>query len=162
MRARALLGLTSAGLLCVSAARAEDPAVVKDGSKVTLEYTLALDDGQKMAEADEIELVQGRHDVLPAFERELTGMKVNDTKKFTLSVEDAYGPVKPELMKEVPAAQIPEEGRKVGAHLVAQDQAGNQKMVRIAELKGDTVVLDLNHPLAGQRLHFDLKVLKIE
>jgi FKBP-type peptidyl-prolyl cis-trans isomerase 2 len=160
MRAAALAFLV-AGLF-PPAARAEDAPVVKEGSKVTLEYSITLDDGQKAAERDEIDLVQGQHDILPALERELEGMKVDDSKQVKLSVEDGYGPVRQDLLKEVPAEEIPAEGRTVGMQLLAKDKAGNERYVRVAEVRGDKVVLDLNHPLAGKALTFDLKVLKIE
>jgi FKBP-type peptidyl-prolyl cis-trans isomerase 2 len=162
MRAHTALSLAAALLLFAPPVRAEDAPVVKDGSKVLLQYTLALESGEKIADDDDIELVQGKHDVLPALERELAGMKVDESKRVTLSVEDSYGPVRKDLFKEIPVAHIPEDARKVGTTLMADDGKGGQKLVRVAELKGDKVVLDLNHPLAGQRLIFDLKVLKIE
>jgi FKBP-type peptidyl-prolyl cis-trans isomerase 2 len=162
MHALVSILLAVVGVLCAFAARAEDAPVVKDGSKVMLQYSLTLENGEKIEEDDEIDLVQGKHDVLPALERELAGMKVDDAKRVTLSVEDGYGPVRQDLLKEIPAAHIPAEARKAGAMLMADDGKGTQRLVRVAELKGDKVVLDLNHPLAGQRLIFDLKVLKIE
>jgi FKBP-type peptidyl-prolyl cis-trans isomerase 2 len=70
--------------------------------------------------------------------------------------------VRKELFKTVDAAQIPEEARKVGAMLTAQTQNGQQRPVRVSEVNGDKIVLDLNHPLAGKKLHFAVKVLSVE
>ena len=62
----------------------------------------------------------------------------------------------------VDATQISEDARKVGTMLMAQGQGGQQHPVRVAEVKGDTIELDHNHPLAGKKLHFAIKVLSIE
>jgi FKBP-type peptidyl-prolyl cis-trans isomerase SlyD len=166
MRAIALPLAAAAALLLVAAPlRAEDkPAVIVEGSKVSLEYTLKLDDGRTVDSnvgGEPLDFEQGKHQILPALEKQLLGLGVNDTKQVTLSAEDGYGVVDPDLVREVPASQIPAEGQKPGAQLIAQDQEGKQRMVKVVDVKGDTIVLDLNHPLAGQRLHFDVKVLGI-
>ena len=57
---------------------------------------------------------------------------------------------------------IPEQARVVGARLVGRDQAGNETMVRVHEVHTDRIVLDHNHPLAGENLHFDVKVISVE
>lgn len=166
MRALALpLAAAAALLLAAAPLHAEEkPAVIVEGSKVSLEYTLTLDDGRTVDSnvgGEPLEFEQGKHQILPALEKQLLGLKVDDTRKITLSAEDGYGAVDPGLVREVPASQIPAEGQKPGAQLIAQDQEGTRRIVKVVEVKGDKVVLDLNHPLAGQRLHFDLKVLAV-
>ena len=139
--------------------------VVENGSKVSLEYTLTLEGGQ-VAESNvgkaPLTYEQGGGKMLPAFEAQLAGLAPGAAKEFDLSPEQGYGPERKELYQTVDAAQIPEEARKVGTVLVARAQSGEQRPVRVHEVKGDKIVLDLNHPLAGKRLHFAIKVLSIE
>ncbi len=68
----------------------------------------------------------------------------------------------PAKFETVEITAIPEVARKAGAQLVAQDPDGNQLPVRVHQVKDDKIVLDLNHPLAGQNLNFEIRVLSIE
>lgn len=139
--------------------------VIADGSKVSIEYTLTLDGGE-VADTnvgrDPLTYEQGAGQLLPALEAELAGLGVGDAKKVDLSAEQGYGPVRDELYHTVPASEIPEESRNVGAVLIAQAAEGQQRPVRVHEVKGEQIVIDLNHPLAGKSLHFAIKVLAID
>src|SRR5262249_50094703 len=105
---------------------------------------------------------QGAGKMLPAFEAQLNGLKSGATKEFDLTPEQAYGPVRKELYQTVDATQIPAEARKVGTRLMAHAENGQQRPVRVAEINGDKIVLDMNHPLAGKKLHFAVKVVSVE
>ena len=146
-------------------AKKDEAAVVKDGSTVSIEYTLTLDGGE-VADTnvgrDPLTYEQGAGQLLPALEAEIEGLGIGATKEVELSAEQGYGPVRDELYDTVEAGQIPEEARTVGAVLVAQAANGQQRQVRVHEVKGDEIVLDLNHPLAGKDLHFAIKVLSID
>jgi FKBP-type peptidyl-prolyl cis-trans isomerase SlyD len=163
-----LLVLAATLLLPLSAARAAEdakPKAIEAGSTVSIEYTLALDDGSTVdtnVGGEPLVYQQGSEQILPALEKALAGMHVNDTKNVTLSAAEGYGPVVPDLVEEVDAEKIPEEARKPGAQLVSEDQAGHRAIVRVREVKGDKIVLDLNHPLAGQTLHFKIRILDIQ
>lgn len=149
----------------VSRADEEKPKVIENGSKVTLEYTLSLDDGTKADSnvgGEPLTYQQGSNQILPGFEAEVAGMKVDETKQFTLTPSEGYGEVDPGLRQEVEAELVPEEGRHVGAQLVSEDPSGNRRVIRVHEVKGDQLVLDMNHPLAGENLHFDVKILAID
>jgi FKBP-type peptidyl-prolyl cis-trans isomerase 2 len=100
----------------------------------------------------------GAQQILPALELALAGLKAGDTKAVTLTPEDGYGVVRPELETE----KIPEDGRHAGAMLMSKGPNGRPVMVRVKEVNGDKVVLDLNHPLAGHTLRFDVKILGVE
>ena len=89
-------------------------------------------------------------------------MEVNETREFVLSPDEGYGRLDPELRQEVRADLVPEEARREGAQLVSEDSSGHRRRVRVDEVRQDTVVLDLNHPLAGQSLHFQVRVVGIE
>jgi FKBP-type peptidyl-prolyl cis-trans isomerase SlyD len=166
-------------LLAVASARAEDAApaaegegaakppasdTVQEGSTVSIEYTLTVEGGETESNVGQEPLTyrQGGGQMLPALEKELKGLKPGATKKVDLTAEEGYGPVRPELFQTVEPSQIPEEARQVGMVLMAQDTNGQQRPVRVHEVKDDAIVLDLNHPLAGKALHFEIKVLSIE
>ena len=139
--------------------------VVEKGSKVAVEYTLSLPGGEVVesnAGKGPLTYEHGTGKMLPAFEAQMNGLSAGATKEFDLSPEQGYGPVRKDLYQTVDAAQVPEDGRKVGTMLVAQGEGGKQRSVRVSEVKGDKIVLDLNHPLAGKKLHFAVKVLAIE
>jgi FKBP-type peptidyl-prolyl cis-trans isomerase 2 len=136
--------------------------MIESGKTVALTYTLKLEDGsvvQSNKDAEPLKYVQGENQILPALERELEGMEVDDEKTVELEADDAYGDVDPDAFKEVPREQIPETARRVGAQLSAEGYKG---AIRVAEIKDDTVVLDFNHPLAGKNLRFDVRVVAIE
>ena len=150
-------------------AKAPAPAahtVVEKGSKVSVEYTLSLAEDGKVVESNSgkapFTYEQGAGKMLPAFEAQLNGLKPGAAKEFDLTPEQAYGPVRKELYQTVDATQIPEEARKEGTMLMAQAQGGQQRPVRVHEVKGDKIVLDMNHPLAGKKLHFAVKVVSVE
>lgn len=143
----------------------EGAATVGEGRTVSIEYTLTLEDGteaQSNVGGEPLTFEPGKEQILPALEKELEGMEVNDTVTVTLPPEKGYGERDPEALQSVKASQIPEEAQKEGAVLVMQTAQGQQRPVRVHAVKADEVVLDLNHPLAGKTLTFDVKVVDIE
>ena len=139
--------------------------VIKSGSVVSVEYTVSGEDGKVIDSnkgKEPLKYTQGMHQMIPGFEKEMVGMKVGGEKHFKIKPEDGYGPVNPNAVQEVPKEKIPAEGLKVGTTLTAKNAQGQMMQVRVREIKEKTVVLDLNHPLAGRTLVFDVKVLKIE
>ncbi len=162
--------VTAAVLLAPwSGARAETaksaPTQVASGKKVSIEYTLVLDDGTRADSnvgGEPLVYEQGASQILPALETALLGLAVDDSKKVTISPKDGYGDVDPAAVREVPLEEIPEAARKVDAVLMGVSANGNQMPVRVQKVGEKTATLDLNHPLAGRTLTFDVKVLKIE
>ena len=143
----------------------KERAMVEDGKQIGIEYTLTLDDGTQVDSnvgGQPMLYEQGSHQILPALEQALAGLRVGDTKKVDLTAEQGYGPVHPEGIQEVDASLIPEDARVAGAMLVADDGAGNRRQVRVKEVKGDKVVMDLNHPLAGKALHFAVRIVTVK
>ena len=136
--------------------------MIQAGKTVGFAYTLRLGDGSivQSNEGDQpLTYVHGENQILPALERELEGLEVDDRKEVTLQANDAYGDVRADAFREVPAEQIPPDARRVGAQLSAE---GYEGPIRVSEVKDDVVVLDFNHPLAGQSLQFDIRVVSIE
>lgn len=138
--------------------------MIQNGKKVSLEYTVCLVDGTQIDSnvgEDPLVFVLGQHQVFPALEQELLGLKVGDTKQIVLKAEQAYGPVVTEAFREVDLETVPNQYRFAGAVLGVQDPSGGVYPIRVHEVKSDKVVLDFNHPLAGQALHFDVKVIEV-
>ncbi|MPZ78260.1 MAG: peptidylprolyl isomerase [Deltaproteobacteria bacterium] len=147
-----------------SAGKAKDE-VVKDGSVVSLQYSLSGEDG-KLIESnkgkDPLQYTHGTQQIVPGLEKELAGMKVGGEKRVKVKPEDAYGPINSKAFQELPKEQIPPNGLKVGTILTAKGPQGQTIPVRVHEIKEKTVVVDLNHPMAGKTLLFDVKILDIQ
>jgi FKBP-type peptidyl-prolyl cis-trans isomerase SlyD len=148
-----------------AAEKNKDTNIIKDGSVVSFEYTLSGEDG-KTIESNKgkapLKYTQGSHQIVPGLEKELAGMKAGEEKRVKVTPEEGYGPVDPKGFQEFPKDKIPSEGLKVGAVLMANGPRGQQVPVRVHEIKENTVVLDLNHPMAGKTLLFDIKVLDVQ
>ncbi len=140
------------------------PAIEK-GSTVQLEYTVK-DDAGTVLDSNKghspLTYTQGERQIVPGLEKQLVGLHPGEEKKVVLKPEEAYGPVDPNAQTEVPKSLLPPESLTVGAHLLARNASGEQRPVTVKEIKDDTVVLDLNHPLAGKTLVFEVKVLGVE
>ena len=138
---------------------------VADGKQVSLEYTLTLEDKTKVDSnvgKQPLTFTQGAHEIIPGLEKQIAGLKVGDTKRIEVSPADGYGEIQPDRKQEVEKAKLPTEAHKVGAMLEGRSPEGQSMFARVAEVKDKTVVLDLNHPLAGKKLIFDIKVLNVE
>jgi len=143
----------------------EDAPVIQDGSTVSIEYTLTLEDGTTAdtnVGGQPLVFVQGQQEILPALEVKLFGMKADETRDVVLTAEEGYGPVHEEGFQTVPLEIIPEEARNVGARLVGQGPQGEPLHAVVTEINEDSAVVNLNHPLAGESLHFKIKVLSIQ
>jgi FKBP-type peptidyl-prolyl cis-trans isomerase SlyD len=161
--AAALIIVVSTGAF--AAEKSKDNSVVKDGTVVSLQYTLSGEDGKTIESnkgKEPLKYTQGSHQIVPGLEKGLAGMKMGEEKRVKVTPEEGYGPVDPKGFQEFPKEKIPSEGLKVGSVLMAKGPQGQQVPVRVHEIKEKTVVLDLNHPMAGKTLVFDVKVLDIQ
>jgi FKBP-type peptidyl-prolyl cis-trans isomerase 2 len=159
--------------LCLAGltAHAEEPAeketktVVEAGSTVGIEYTLTLDDGTKVDSnvgGEALRFQQGSGQIIPGLDKELIGMKVGEAKQVKVAPDDGYGQVNPDAYAEVPLSELPEDARQPGMVLMARDDQGRTQRLRVHKVEGDKATLDFNHPLAGQTLTFDVKVLDVQ
>jgi len=161
----ALAALTlSASAFAADAEKAKNDRVVKDGMMVSIEYTLKGSDGKVIESSkgrDPLKYIHGQKMMIPGLEKELTGMKVGGEKNVRVKPEDGYGKIDPRAFQEVPKEKIPANGLKVGAILTAQTPNGPVPM-RVHEIKENTVVMDMNHPMAGKTLDFNVKVVDVQ
>lgn len=175
LRRRLGLGLAAASLIFLHApdSRPEEGSetgqqehtTIAPGRSVAIEYTLTLEDGTQVDSnvgEKPLRYEQGAQQIIPGLENALLGLAAGDQKKVVVAPEEGYGPVDPEAFQEVALSDLPEDGREAGALLVAQDPAGRMRQIRVHEVKGETAVLDYNHPLAGKKLIFEIKVLEVE
>ncbi|WP_257666439.1 FKBP-type peptidyl-prolyl cis-trans isomerase [Parapedobacter tibetensis] len=137
-------------------------------SVVTLTYKLhTVEDGTKtfVEEAGKdnpLDFMFGAGMMLPKFEENIAGLTSGDTTDFELSAEDAYGEVNEQAVTSLPVDMFKESGiPAVGQILPLQDNQGNQFRGQVTDVSPEEVVVDLNHPMAGQNLHFDIEVLAV-
>ncbi len=137
---------------------------VTSNSTVSVHYTGRLEDGtvfdSSLVEGREpLTATLGQGNLISGFENGLVDMIVGEKKTIEIEPENAYGQINPQMVNEVAKAQVP-EGVSVGDMLQAMSPAGPIN-VKVLDIKEDVVVLDANHPLAGQKLIFYLEVISI-
>jgi len=136
--------------------------VIEKGSKVSIEYTLYLEDGtveDTNVGGEPLVYEQGAGNILPALEYILQKLGPGDTRKVTLSPKEAYGRRHPQKMQYVPKDRFPEDALEPGTMVQARGSDGNPVSFMVAEVQDDSVLIDLNHPLADKTLTFDVKIL---
>jgi FKBP-type peptidyl-prolyl cis-trans isomerase 2 len=137
---------------------------IQSGAAVTLEYTLTDEAGAVIGSnrgRTPLRYTHGENEIPPGLERALAGLRAGDHKSVTLPPEEGFGAVDPKATAEVPKTSLPSEALVVGTPLIAQGPDGGERPVRVKEIREESVVLDLNHPLAGRTLHFDIHVLEV-
>jgi FKBP-type peptidyl-prolyl cis-trans isomerase 2 len=139
--------------------------MAKSGDTVRVHYTGTLDDGtvfDSSSGRDPLEFVLGSGMVIPGFDNAITGMFVSSKKKIKIECAEAYGDRDPQRMVMVPKDQLPPDSNfQVGDAVGLQDPQGHQMMAMVADKNDEGVVLDMNHPLAGQDLTFELELIEI-
>jgi FKBP-type peptidyl-prolyl cis-trans isomerase 2 len=138
---------------------------IEDGKKVKFHYTLTVDDQvvQSSEGQQPLAYTHGSGEIIPGLASELEGMNEGEEKSVLVSAEKAYGKVNPEAFKEVPRSSlpdglVPEKDMMLQAH----SQEGQEILVRVSDVKENSIIVDLNHPLAGKDLQFDVKVVSVE
>ncbi len=157
--------LMGAVLVFAAEAKKKEVKTVADGKKISIEYTLKLEDGTKVDSnvgGKPFTFIQGKHQIIPGLEKAIAGMKIGETKDIVVPPEEGYGPVRKEAFREVEKQRLPADALKVGTMLQGRDPSGGVIYARVAEVKEKTVVLDFNHPLAGKKLYFSVKILDIQ
>lgn len=132
--------------------------IAKD-TVVTLQYKVAEPTG-KLIEASRDPMVYlhgGYENTLPKIEEALEGRERGDEVTLNLQPEDAFGARDPALERTIPKSEFP-PGVKVGGQLEGRTDDGRPHVFHVVKIKGDKVLLDGNHPLAGRALRFQLKV----
>lgn len=157
-----LLILTSALLSCCAHTE-EREAVVSTFRTVGFSYTLTRsNDGTLIdsnVDGDAFVYIHGGGQILPGLERALKGMRIGQRKAIRLEASEAYGPFDPDAFEEVPIEMVPENARTPGAEFTTSRL---NRSTRVHEVRDKTIVLDFNHPLAGQALTYSVRIISIE
>jgi FKBP-type peptidyl-prolyl cis-trans isomerase 2 len=136
----------------------------KQGDTVRVHYTGTLEDGQEFDSSrglDPLTFTIGAGAVIPGFDDAVTGMAVGDEKRVTIPAADAYGPRRDELTVRIPRTELPPDLELEEGTQLRMEQDDQSLVVTVRELDDETVTLDANHPLAGESLTFDLRLVEI-
>jgi FKBP-type peptidyl-prolyl cis-trans isomerase SlyD len=132
---------------------------------VTLHYRLTLDDGSLVEESsadDPLSYLHGYDNIIPGLEEALDGMSIGEKKLVVVEPDDAYGEYDPDEVVEVDRADLPPDLQpEIGMMLAVPDEDGDHDVAQVTEVEADYITLDFNHPLAGQRLHFDVTIAEL-
>ncbi|MDX1691068.1 MAG: peptidylprolyl isomerase [Acidimicrobiia bacterium] len=130
------------------------------GDTVEVHYTGTLDNGSLFDTSEgrgPLEFTVGSGELISGFDRAVVGMEVGDTRTVRIEPEDAYGAYSEDAVLEVDVEALP-DGADVGDRLRASDGS----VVAVAAIGDDTATLDLNHPLAGQPLNFEITLVSVD
>ncbi len=139
--------------------------VVAKGSKVSVEYTGSFDDGTVFDTSEgkaPITFVTGNSEVIKGFDEAVVGMKKGEVKKITITPQEGYGDRDEKLRQQVPRSVFPQEMKlEKGMGFSFKTPQGQVIHATITEANSESVTVDMNHPLAGRNLVFDLKVVDV-
>lgn len=137
--------------------------IAKKGDLVLVDYTGKLETGEtfdtsKNGKPLEFEIGAGK--IIKGFDSAVVGMKVGEEKKITINPEDAYGKRSENYVKEIPKQAVPKDIELKKGHILMfkRDDGLNMPAV-INEVKEKTLMIDFNHPLAGKKLNFEIKLV---
>jgi peptidylprolyl isomerase len=138
---------------------------VELGNTIKVNYTGRLDNLVIFDSTDNrgpFQFKVGNGDLISKFEDAVVGMAVGETKTVNISSKDAYGEYSNELLFDVPIEEFPKDiPLEAGTPLQFQQEDGQIAVVKIKEVKENKVVIDANHPLAGENLTFDITIVEI-
>ena len=137
----------------------------KTGDTVSIHYTGTLSDGSTFDSSEgrePLEFTIGSGQIIPGLDAALPGMTVGDKKTVEVPADEAYGQPDPNARQAVPRADIPADiPLDIGTRLQVQTPQGQVMPVTVAEVTEEQVILDANHPLAGQDLTFAIELISV-
>ena len=137
---------------------------IENNSVATLHYTLKNNDGEVIDQSEDGSFVymHGTMSIIPGLENALIGKKAGESLSVKVSPEEGYGVRDDNRIQEVPKDMFEStDDIQLGMQFHAQGPDGDTLMVTVTEIKEDMVVIDANHPLSGQELNFDVKVVDV-
>ncbi len=137
---------------------------VTDGQVVSMDYTLRVD-GQILDSSEGREPLQYLHgagNIISGLESQLTGMAVGESRDVIVAAQDGYGEMNPQAFMDVARGDFPDDMPiQVGLEMELSDKNGQPLYARVESVEGEKVRLNMNHPLAGKELHFNVKVVAL-
>ncbi len=136
------------------------------GDTVAVHYTGTFEDGEvfdSSRERDPLEFEVGGGQVIPGFDRAVEGLAVGESREVTLEPEEGYGEPREDLVVDVDRSQFPDDAEpEVGRQVQVQVGPGQNRVATITDIQDESITLDLNHPLAGKALTFDVELVGIK
>jgi peptidylprolyl isomerase len=140
-------------------------SVATKGNAVKVHYTGRLTDGtvfDSSSNREPLGFVLGDGNMIKGFDAAVSGMAIGEMKSVTIPSVEAYGEKRPDMMIDIPMDQVPADIKpEIGMELSLQNQAGQPVPVKVVHVDEEKVVLDANHPLAGEDLIFDITLVEI-
>jgi FKBP-type peptidyl-prolyl cis-trans isomerase SlpA len=145
------------------------PAVVTESAYLTLHYRLATADGTDIVTTfggTPATLMLGQGQLAPFLEQRLLGLAEGAHQTFTLSAAEGFGERNPELIQAVSKATLeensePDADYQIGELVTFNAPGGGRFAGVLREMREDSAIFDFNHPLAGQSLHFEVKLISV-
>jgi FKBP-type peptidyl-prolyl cis-trans isomerase SlyD len=137
---------------------------IANGMVVSIDYKLHLGDGEVVDSSEPgepLQYVHGVGQIVPGLEKALEGLEKDARKQVVVAPEEAYGAHEPAGVQEVPKKEFGEELPELGRPYTARGPEGEMVPFVVREIREDVIVVDLNHPLAGRTLHFDVAVVEV-
>lgn len=143
----------------------ESPAIAPD-TVVTLSYVLYDERGEAVdrvgKETEPLSYVHGYAQLVPGLERQIAGLTAGARGAFEVDAEEAFGERDDDAIFEVDKSDFPDAGEVVaGDEFMAEGPDGEPIAMRVLEVHDDAFVVDTNHPLAGQRVRFEIEVTSV-
>ncbi len=134
----------------------------KRGSVVSINYHLTDVEGSTLDQsAEPLEYLHGYGNIIPGLERALTGTQPGDQRTVVVEPAEAYGEYDPERLMTLQRDTADEDMELCPGMMVVAETEDGSVPLTVREVTDDTIVVDANHPLAGQRLHFEVEVVGV-
>ncbi|TQD23415.1 peptidylprolyl isomerase [Methanolobus vulcani] len=138
---------------------------IKDGDTIKISYVGTLDDGTVIDSTENhegpLEFTVGSGQVISGFDEAVKGMEVGEEKTIRIEAADAYGEPNPAMIETVPKSMLQCDAEITAGMMIAVGTADGQQMpAKITEVTDETLTVDMNHPLAGEALTFNIKVVE--
>jgi FKBP-type peptidyl-prolyl cis-trans isomerase SlyD len=138
---------------------------VEKDKVVSIDYTLTDSQGQVIDSSNgrpPLEYLHGKNNIIPGLERALEGKNEGDAVKVSIAPGEGYGERDANLVQSVPKEMFKGvDNIEVGMQFQAKGPNGAPRIVTITKVEGENVMVDGNHPLAGETLNFDVKVMGV-
>lgn len=139
--------------------------IAQQGDKVKIHFVAKLETGHKvdMSQTKPFEIILGKHNVITGLEEGIIGMKIGEKRRVEIKPEKAYGQRQKDLIAEIPIESLPEMKKipEKGEILQFNTQKGKKVFGRIIDIGQNSVIIDMNHPLAGHKLYYDVVLMEI-
>lgn len=138
----------------------------KSGDLVFVHYTGKFDSGEifdSSGDREPLSFILGQGDIIQGFDTAIQGMAIGDKKSITITPDEAYGQYSEDQIITTQRSNFGEDFEpEIDLQLALQLENGERTLATITAFNDETVTLDLNHPLAGKVLHFELELLDIK